>query len=502
MRRKPRTAVQSSTRTTRGLGAAAAILFGAGVATAQDPTREDFEELRRRLAALEAELDREDRTPSGRFTTDQPRPGDTNTRSLDDWDLAFGVQYRVMYNASNIPGPGGSSFADTADYDFFRQRLRLNLDLSPKDTDAGAFVQVEFRGGSGGSAPRTTDPRALEPRLNAFNFIDARGIRFGYLYWDPAKDHRLTAGIVPESDRFGDTLFSADWDFSVGGVVYHGQEGMARWRIGALHTVEGVGSADVRLVDRDGALFVADYDTAFEAIPDLELGVHAYGVTIGDSLPRGATDAVWLGATARFGDDDHRLEAFGIVNFGSLGLGTLNPDGTVAGGFDTSDDFVGFAAKVAGTTKLGDVGLRAQLIHTSGDGNGRVDRRFVTPQGLFGTLGYWGFTHIFTPNGPSDVNDLALEIGNGGAGLWTVQGLCTVPLCGAAEFHLSGGWFEADRARNGSRSMGWEVDAMVHTELATALILDVGVAHADLGGFYGAGADDLYEAFTRFQLQF
>ena len=56
-----------------------------------------------------------------------------------------------------MPGSGGSTFAEHNNYDFFRQRFRLSLDVQPTQK-VGGFVQVEFRGGWG-VGPDITDPR-------------------------------------------------------------------------------------------------------------------------------------------------------------------------------------------------------------------------------------------------------------------------------------------------------------------------------------------------------
>lgn len=49
---------------------------------------------------------------------------------------------------------------------------------------------------------------------------------------------------------------------------------------------------------------------------------------------------------------------------------------------------------------VGAVLLKGQFLHASGNRQGDIDHQFVTPMGLFGASGYWGYTHIFTANGP------------------------------------------------------------------------------------------------------
>jgi hypothetical protein len=98
----------------------------------------------------------------------------------------------------------------------------------------GAFVQAEFRGGWGGTAPEASDPRGVNPTQNPFNRIGDRGLRYTYLYWKPSRTHQLMAGILPVSDEFGDTLFSADWDWNAGGIGWLGASDGSRWRLAAL----------------------------------------------------------------------------------------------------------------------------------------------------------------------------------------------------------------------------------------------------------------------------
>ncbi|WP_304092734.1 hypothetical protein [Hydrogenobacter thermophilus] len=52
---------------------------------------------------------------------------------LRDADIDFGIQYRVMYNNSNIQSNN--------QYDFFRQRLRLNFDVKT-ESGVGAFSSL------------------------------------------------------------------------------------------------------------------------------------------------------------------------------------------------------------------------------------------------------------------------------------------------------------------------------------------------------------------------
>ena len=430
----------------------------------------------------------------------QPR-GDTQLSLPERFSIGLGIQYRLMHNASNIPGPGGTSFSRTETYDFFRQRLRLNLSVAPKGVPAGGFAQAEFRGGFGGAGPNASDPRGEEPTRNPFNRLQARGIRYGYLYATPLTDQMILAGVLPMSDEFGDTLFSADWDFNVGGVALLGALSPASYRLAYVRLIEGVGASEPRSIGKDGDLVLGDLVYAFDE--RLHLGTHAYFLTVGKRLPLGDTEEWWLGGTASGTAAPVDWHAFALLNAGRLGIGELDDDGKVVSGFDRSDSHVGYATKGEVRSSLGPVRVNLQSLYASGDReDGGVQDRFVTPEGLFRTEGYWAYTHIFTANGPSDVNDLGVELGNGGAGLLTVQGRASAQLSPRVGAQLSGGWFQAAESRNGSRDMGTEVGAMATIAVAEGLALDVGAAGAFLGNFFAQGSDDLFEIFTRLQFQY
>ena len=128
-----------------------------------------------------------------------------------DLDADFGIQYRVMYNNSTIGAEDG--------YDFFRQRLRLNIDVHTEDR-VGGFLQIEYRGGWGGASPAGSDPRDSYT-VNVNNRLQARGLRYGYVYF-PIGPGQFKAGLVPLDDQFDQMIFSADWDFNVGGLTYDG----------------------------------------------------------------------------------------------------------------------------------------------------------------------------------------------------------------------------------------------------------------------------------------
>lgn len=418
--------------------------------------------------------------------------GDTQVASLDNFKLRMGLQYRVMYNSSNIPLSGVTTVTDTESYDFFRQRMRLNVDMQPAD-NVGGLLQLEYRGGWGGTSPESSDPRGSGLSLNAFNRLNARGVRYGYIYYTPNDDSYLAAGIIPVSDQLGDTQFSADWDFNVGGIVYSGRANRLDYRLAYLQMVDGVASANKDIVGEDSVLYVADIN--FPIGHTAEIGGHVYFLNASDELGTafGIEDKItqgWYSVTASLKLDTIKLNGFICLNDGEYG----------------TTDNSGYAFKAEAIIPVGKPTLKILTIYTTGDQDGETKDQFRTVQSIFGTAGYWAYTHLFTPNGPSDVNDLGVGLDNGGKGLMTVQTKLEMPLMEKLTGEFVLGWFGAteDNAA-GESEMGTEVSTMGTYEIAKNLNFQLGGAFAFMGDFYkieNKEPDDLYEIFSRFQLQF
>ena len=116
---------------------------------------------------------------------------------------------------------------------------------------------------------------------------------------------------------------------------------------------------------------------------------------------------------------------------------------------------------------------------------------------------------ITSPHGPSDVNDLGVSLQNRGLGLFTVQAMYDYQM----SCRLSGasvvGWLSADQINpvSGSREMGTELAQLFTLDLGGGLAVEFGLAVLLTGDFYRTAPadprpDDLWEAFTRVQLEF
>lgn len=444
-----------------------------------------------------------------------PEPGNENTYGVDlkDLRLRFWAQYRVMYNASNIPSTGNLTFGDTTGYDFFRQRMRLAIDIRPKEADnVGGYLQMEYRGGFGGSSPGASDPRGSADAVNPFNRLQARGVRYGYIWVNPVENHTLVAGILPTIDQVGRVLWDGEWDFNVGGAFLGGKMGDGNYRLGFHRVLSNLLTTGTRQgFGKDGDLWVLDYNRPLAGGP-LTVGAHGYflnvnktGATIGDTREQ------WYALTASSKAGAASWNGYAMLNTGRLGTGT------------TGTNHTGFSGKLEGSVPIGPASFSMMGIYATGagrfDGATQKNAQFTTPEAILGTNGYWGYTHILNANGPSDVNDFGTTLNNGGAGLWTFQGQLGFPIVPKLSGTFEVGYFAAAReractagtcgasgtSRGTAKYMGTEVGGMLTYNMAKNLNLQVGAANVFMGDFLANQAgtanreDNIYEVFSRFQ---
>jgi hypothetical protein len=412
--------------------------------------------------------------------------------SLKDKDVGidFGIQYRVMYNNSNIQSNN--------QYDFFRQRLRLNFDVKTQ-AGVGGFFQLEYRGGWGGSSPAFSDPRDAYA-VNAFNRLQARGVRYGYLYF-PAGPGTVLAGILPANDQVDQMLFSADWDLNIGGIAYAGKVGDVDYRLAYVRLVEGAFYRNTPGInDKDQHFFVLDLNSKFGGV---YAGIHYYG-TYGKicdpnspNYPNHCTPSdfytlnqTWVGPTLTYKLDQVNLHAAVLANSGKIA--------------NTSNS--GWLARLEGSTKLGPATLSLLGVYSTGKDNGNG---FKTVHGLLGTDGYWAYTYIFTPYGPSDVNNFGLEPSNKGYGLTTVQAKVDFPITEGLSAQGVIGTFRSnkDMGVNG-KSLGTEGGVTLAANVGKHMTLEFGGAVASLGNAGKAIYNNpstkksINEIFSRLQLEF
>jgi hypothetical protein len=400
-----------------------------------------------------------------------------------DVGIDFGIQYRVMYNNSNIQSNN--------QYDFFRQRLRLNFDVKTQ-AGVGGFFQLEYRGGWGGSSPASDDPRGAYA-VNAFNRLQARGVRYGYLYF-PAGPGTVLAGILPANDQVDQMLFSADWDLNIGGIAYAGKVGDIDYRLAYVRLVEGAFYRNTAVKDKDQHFLVLDLNSK---LGGFDAGVHYYG-TYGKICLAGnactptnffTLNQTWVGPTLTYKLNQASLHAAVLANSGK----------------NANNSNSGWLARLEGSTKLGPATLSLLGVYSTGKDNGNG---FQTVHGLLGTNGYWAYTYIFTPHGPSDVNDFGLEPGNQGFGLTTVQTKVDFPIIEGLSAQGVIGMFRSNKDMGGNgKSLGTEAGVTLAANVGKHMTLEFGGAVAFLGNagkamYNGNTKKSANEIFSRLQLEF
>ncbi len=432
--------------------------------------------------------------------------------SIDKLRVSLWIQYRLMYNASNIPGPADTNFGNTKSYDFFRQRARLGIDIRPFE-NVGGYAQLEFRSGLG-VGPGISDPReGIDFNNVAFNRLDDRGLRYAYFYASPLKEATFVAGIIPSSDYLGDTQFSADWDFNVGGVALTGLIDNFSYRLSYLRLISGLGFNTINELGDNADLILVDLTHSFS--DSTKVGLHFYYLFNDIGKPSvGDFQQAWIGLTGETRLGLTALNSFLVLNVGKFDQQTNLPSGLIIPkGSNQGFAFKGEAVRPIIDLTYGPAVLSGLFIFASGDDEGKMDSRFNTIEGLVGTQGYWAYTHIFTANGPSDVNDFGLDIGNtrlgNGAGLLTTQLKLDLPLYEILSMQLDGGVFWSAKKRAQSRYMGTEVGGMFTVPIVKPLTFQIGFAYAGLGGFFESLIledqkldKNIYELFSRIQLEF
>ncbi|MHC4687007.1 MAG: hypothetical protein ACYTEW_22270 [Planctomycetota bacterium] len=416
---------------------------------------------------------------------------------LQDIDMDLGIQYRLMYNYSNI--------GSTEQYDFFRHRLRVTTDIHTEE-GVGAFMQIEFRGGLGGGSPEFSDPRGIYA-INVFNRLQARGLRYGWLYF-PLGLGTVNGGILALNDQVGQMIFSADWDFNVGGVSYAGKANGFDYRLAYVRLVEGIFYTDTTGIasDEDVHFVVVDLNTDLEA---MNVGAHFYGMygeicdaasgpaTCDAATPLSDLNQTWIGPHFTANLQDASIHGVFLYNTGDRGA--------------TSTD--GWLAKLEGSTKMGPAGVNILGIYSAGDVENGEATGFQTIEDIFGSNGYWGYSYIFLPHGPSDVNDFGLTVGNRGFGLTTIQGKIDFPVSDKVGAQVVAGYFKSNEdmidsgGTNVGDEIGFEIGAQLAFNVGKYMNLEIGGAFASLEDagkaiFQGNDEDSVNEIFSRLQLEF
>lgn len=370
--------------------------------------------------------------------------------------VSFGGQYRINAYALNDDDGAGDIAAA-------RARIRQNIDFKFSE-EFSTHIQLNIghiREGIGNH------------NLNQDGQASV-GLRHAVMHYKFSDAATLLAGLVPISDKFGDTLFSSDWDFNPLAVLVKGNAGVD-YRVAWMKIQENG--------ETDETAAGADTDNDMDAyLLDLgkDLGVANVGVMglvirtpengIGVASDGYETNS-WLGIR---GDGS----AVGLNWHASLV--SSNVDKSAMG---VADDSTGlqFLAKVDG--KVDKIGWGLLGLYTTGSDDG--EDSFFSPQRFYGGQGYWGKTGILNIQGPTDtgmdVNNLRTD--NGGLGLTTIQANIFAPLMDNLSGYVGVGWYQANEEDvNGEDEIGTDLYAQVKYAFPNSpLALEAGVDIASLG---------------------
>ncbi|MBI4664956.1 MAG: hypothetical protein HY751_00960 [Nitrospinae bacterium] len=327
----------------------------------------------------------------------------------------------------------------------------------------------------------------------------AFGLRHAYIAAKLSDSVTGVAGLVPVSDKFGDTLFSGDWDFNPLTLAFVGDVGGVGYRVGFAKLLENnendLGDTGKAKDDLDAYVF------------DLDMGGLGASVYYLD-IQKGVGDGSLAIYGVRYATDLGGAKVNAFVMGSSLSL---------TGGDVKSN---GVAAKLEAKIPVSGMTLGLMGLYGSGDkdygSTTKTASSFITPMSLIGHHGYYGYTGKLNIQGPTDTGiDDPVNIDGGsygnqnlGRGLTTVQANLDIPVDSKLGIYAAVGWFQSSDAPSGvSKDIGTDVYVQGKYNLGESLNLEFGVDYAALG----AGSHMTVEAdksrnittvFSRLQLEY
>jgi len=392
----------------------------------------------------------------------------------------FGGQYRInAYTLSDKDGVGEKAAA--------RARIRQNVDLKFSE-QFSTHIQLNIGHVTEGIGNHETNPTGTGAGKITV------GLRHAVMNYKFSEAATLVAGLVPLSDKFGDTLFSGDWDFNPLTFVLVGNPGVVDYRVAWFKMAENDETDKAAGVetrnDTSGYLLDLGADLGFA-----KAGAMGFVVQTPKTAADGYDSNAWVGVRA---DGD-----VAGLKWHLSGVGSSVNKAAITGKLDDASG-IQILAKVDG--KIGALGWGVLALNSTGDKGGEG---FVSPQTLYGGQGYWGKTGILNIQGPTDTGMDAnmLRTDNGGLGLTTIQASVSVPFTPAFGGYLGAGWYQANEVNAaGDKDIGTDVYTQVKYSFPNSpLSLEAGVDVAFLGKAApnSSGATRTTSAvFARLQAQF
>jgi len=399
--------------------------------------------------------------------------------------ISFGGQYRINFFSAYDNAQNTAVSPNNNDKTAARLRIRQNIDIQYSE-HFKSHLMLELQhtrdnvittntgsaaGGAVGPSTRT-----------ALNSIEVRHAVMEYT----SDLFNMQAGIVPLSDHFHDTLFSADWDYNPLALSVIAPVGPGKLRVFAANLAEG---SENNKSD-DFIHYQADYVTDISSFIDgATLTLSGTALNIAD--PNLKTNDSWhfnyggaLNIPVDMGTEGFNIDHINIMGMGSTTDTELLPrpgvtPGTVNGG--------AALVEVTGTLGPGKFGILGSYASGKKDGTG-----FQAPMAFAQTFGYWGYTGLLTVQGPTDTafDGDGVNISNNGYGLASVQVKYAMPLMKVfdhdLDLYLAAGWFGATNASDNTTTqtrdstLGGDFLGMFTYHFTKELALDFGVAYAIL----------------------
>lgn len=317
----------------------------------------------------------------------------------------------------------------------------------------------------------------------------------------PETGGRFSAGLVPMSDKFGDTLFSGDWDFNPLALAWMGKIENVDVRLATGKLMENSSAKD-----DDLDAYLADIDLP---MGNGTVGASIYMFRSGDGLTGVLGDLGdtatqnYIGVRAAQDVGFAKVNGFFVYNRGKI----ENCSAVFCSGAAVGDDVdnSGYAIKLEATKPVGSANVGLMFIMTSGDKDFMTTdsaSSFITPMALIDHHGYWGYTGKLNVQGPTDTGiDNPLRVDGsvyGGAGLGygllTIQAKADFPVTNRLDGYAAIGIFQhQDVPSANDESIGTDIYIQGKYNVAQNLNLEAGLDYASIGkdnASYGNSVDN------------
>lgn len=385
-------------------------------------------------------------------------------------EFSFGGQYRInSYSLNDADGAGSVAAA--------RARIRQNIDL--KFSDAfDTHLQINFGHITEGIGNHTG--------------LSNVGIRHAVMNYHFSEAATLTAGLVPLSDKFGDTLFSGDWDFNPVTFAISGNTSGADYRLAWFKILEGTEGTTIK---NDVTGFLLDLGGELGDVTIGAMGLALRTPNVGNT---GYENNSWIGGRIAAELEGIKIGADVVAS---------NVKSSAPGVTNSVTDSKGIQARLHAEGQFNGISMSILGLYstgkTAGDG-------YLSPQQIYGGQGYWGKTGVLNIQGPTDAGmDMnMLRPGNNGYGLQSVQVGLGYGFTDELSGYLGAGYYKAGKERVAGQGKNIGSDVYVQARYAfpdSPLALELFGDFASLGAahYNSGGASRTVTAFgSRLQAEF